>query len=135
MADLTQTRANVRLVSGTARQLNSGEAILQGEPIREENGALFKSRNNTANNARFDGIALSPATAAGQPVVYAPPGSVVDLGATLGVSDLYILSSTAGAIAPITDLASNNFLTVISVGLTASTALVTNLVTGIQKPV
>lgn len=134
MADLTQTRANVRLISGFPQTLPAGEAILQGEPVRDVGGSVFKSRNNTLENSRFVGVALTPQSVVGQPVVIAPPGSVVDVGASLTVADVYIVSSNAGAIAPIADLGSTHFLSVILVGLTATTGRVLNVVTGVQKP-
>ncbi len=51
------------------------------------------------------GIFISGATAAGDPVFYAPNHSVIAVGALLLLAELYFTSDTAGKIRPYTDLA------------------------------
>ena len=73
--------------------------------------------------------ALSAITA-GQPVyVTVQTEGEVDIGGTVTVGGVYVLSGTAGAIAPVADLATGDYTTVIGIGKTA-----TNLKLGIFSP-
>ena len=135
MADLTITAANVKLKnSGPWSSGVAGEAIAQGEPVYQASGLLYRADNNDgAVKAAAVGIALMPAST-GQTFIYARPGAQIDIGATLAVTETYIVSANVGKVAPIGDLATGNFLTILGVATAASTLLVQIINTATQKP-
>lgn len=107
MADLTITAANVDPVDGyTSVTVIAGAAITAGQVcyLDTSNLAQLSDANASAVTAAVKGIALNNA-AANQPVTLMTAGDL-DVGASLTVSETYILSATAGGIAPIADLAS-----------------------------
>lgn len=121
MADLTQTAANVKPLSGGAVALAVGaEALTQGQPLYLD-GAKYRrcTAAGTVAQAKCEAIALTPCGVDG-PVVIARAGMDIDLGATLAVGTVYAVSATTGAIAPIADLVSTNFVTPIGTATTAS---------------
>jgi hypothetical protein len=134
MANLSQTAGNVKLKSnGPYGSAVAGESLTQGQPIYLSSSQAFRCDNNDgANKAACVGIVLTPATV-GQTFLYALPGSSVDLGATLTIAETYIVSATVGAIAPIADLASTNYLTILGVARDASTLFFSPVVSGVQK--
>lgn len=134
MADISQTAANVKLISGPYGEGVAGETLTQGQPIYlSGNTGLRCDANDTETKAACRGIVLTPATSGGT-FLYAKPGAVVDLGATLIVTQLYIVSANVGAIAPYSDLATASYLTVLGGGKTAAQLLFDPYVLGVQKP-
>lgn len=121
MADLVQTAANVG-VSGTTATLSlvqAGEAITQGNSVYLKSDAKhWKSDADlTSEAAAAVGIALTPA-AADEYFVLASTGKI-DVGATLTVGTTYVVSGTAGAIAPIADLATGDYATILGTATAA----------------
>lgn len=121
MADLSITPANVE--AGTTPTPNIGEAIASEAIDAGEVVYLDPTANNqaaladadTSATARAKGVAIT-SSAAGQPVKYVRSGELI-LGTgvtTEGV--VYVVSTTAGGIAPIGDLGSGDFVTVLGVG-------------------
>lgn len=112
MADLTQTAANVKIISGSYTDGNAGETITQGEPIYiDGSGNVMRTQcDGTAAQAAATGIALTPAVLNGK-VIYALPGSIVNLGATLAVGETYAVSANIGKVAPIGDIIATNYPT------------------------
>jgi hypothetical protein len=121
MADISVTAANVAFVSGSKRTLNAAETITAGQTLYEtSSGTWAKGDNNdTAAKAVVGGIALNGASS-GQPVTAALPGSVINMGATLTVGGVYVQSATAGGVAPVADIVSTNYVTILGVALTAA---------------
>lgn len=122
MANLSVTAASVRHVSGEREVKTSGEAISAGMPLYTSatDGKVYKADNNdTALKAAVTHIAVSDAAGADQFVVCAKPGSVINLGATLVVGGIYIVSATVGLIAEAADI-STNYVTVLGVATTAA---------------
>lgn len=134
MADLTITAASVKLKNtGPFSAGTAGESIAQGEPVYLSSGLAYRCDNNdTAAKAVAVGIALLPAST-GQTFLYAKNGAEIDLGATLTVAETYIVSANVGKIAPIGDLASTNYLTILGVAKASSTLLVNITVSATQK--
>lgn len=135
MADLSQTAANVKLKSdSTLRIGQAGESLTQGQPIYINTGKWYRcDANDTAAKAVCAGIVMTPAATDGY-FAYAPPGTSVDLGATLTVGETYVVSATVGAIAPIGDLASASYVTTLGIATTTSTLVFNPQVSGVQKP-
>ena len=120
MADLTQTAANVKPLSvGAIVPATGAEAITQGQPLYLD-GAKYRrcTAGGTAAQANCDAIALTPCATDG-PLVVARSGVDIDLGATLAVGTVYAVSATTGAIAPVSDLVSTNFVTPIGTATAA----------------
>jgi len=116
MADLSV--ASVKLRSGEPGAGTAGVTITAGQGLyldSADNRLKLAAAADVAK-ARCVGIALNGATA-DQPVNYAGPGSIVDLGGgTAGL--IYIVSGTAGGLSPHSDAttpSSGENLTVVTV--------------------
>lgn len=112
MADLTITAASVLLTSGTKATGTAGESITAGQAVylKASDSKLWKAQaDGTAAEAIAVGIALH-AAGAGQPLSYAEPGAVINIGATTSKATVYVVSATAGGVAPIADLTSTQYL-------------------------
>lgn len=122
MADLTITAASVSLVSGNHdADQQAGEAFTAGASVYKNSadGKWYKAKaSGTADQAGATdlGIALATADAAGARVSVAKAGAVVALG-TGAAGGIYVVSATAGKIAPAADLASTNKATIIGLGI------------------
>jgi hypothetical protein len=127
MADLVITAASVLNVSGPIRQGTAGTAITAGEALEQDpaTGNLLLAKSDTVTDAACVGIALNSA-GAGQPINYAPAGSTVNIGAVGTAGQTYVVSANAGQIAPISDLATGNKVTILGV-MTTTSLLVLNI--------
>jgi hypothetical protein len=135
MADLTITAANVKLKSaGPVRTVLSAASITQGQPLRPDGDAWRPAGNTSAAAADARVIALTPCTASGQWVAVAGAAAEIDLGATLVVGETYVVSDTAGAIAPIGDLGAGDFPTILGVAIAADTLRFRPQAAGVAKP-
>jgi len=118
MADLSITAAEVLWVSGPKETKNAKVAITAGEVVFDSAGEYDLADNDVDEaTANARGIALNNA-AAGQPLSIINTSGVVTLGASALVVEgaVYVLSSTAGGIAPAADLGSSDYTTVLGVG-------------------
>jgi len=122
MADITVTAANVKATSNsTAVRVQYGEAIDQGEPVylKAADSKYWLCDNVAAASAAIVGVALTPNIADGYGFVQTT-GSI-DLGATLAIGTTYVVSATAGGIAPEADIGTGEFVSIL--GVASSTAL------------
>lgn len=125
MADLTITAANVLrpdTLSVIDSQHIAGGTITQGQPVymdTSDSNKLKAARANAATTDYVFGIALNAASS-GQHVTVLREGNIT-IGATLTVGQTYVLSAAAaGGIAPISDLVSTNYVSILGVATTAS---------------
>ena len=88
--------------------------------------------NSAATTDLVAGIALH-SSVVNQPIVVCKSGNI-DLGATLTTGETYVLSTTAGGIAPIADLATTEYVTLLGVATGAGNLLLAISNTGIQRP-
>jgi predicted transcriptional regulator len=138
MADLTQTAADVLASAGAGTgNGTAGEAIDAGQVVyqKSSDGKLWLADAVTAAaNAQAKGIALNDA-AAGQPVTYAKSGGV-DVGATLTVGTVYVLSATSGGgnICPVADLVADDYVTILGPATAADNLALNIDITGVQVP-
>lgn len=108
MADLTITAANVHIQSSTTRTriVQFGEAMTPGQSTYL-NGATQKylkaDANASAAQAAATGVVLVGAAIDAYGVIV--ESGPMDLGATLTVGVPYVVSTTAGGIAPASDFA------------------------------
>jgi hypothetical protein len=112
MADLTVTAASVLFTTGTKSTGVAGAAITAGQPLyidtANNNVLKLAQCDSTALEATVEGIALH-AAGTGQPIVYAANGSTINVGATTAKTTTYLVSATAGGIAPQADISTGGF--------------------------
>jgi hypothetical protein len=113
--DISQAPASVLAGAGATKTSGTaGESITAGQPLYQDpaTGQLFKAKADTAVHAAAVGIALNNASS-GQPVVFQVSGPI-NVGATLVIGQWYVVSpANFGGIAPLSDLTTGNFGTVL----------------------
>lgn len=132
-ADLTITATSVT-TSATPKVKNAGETITAGQAVyvKASDGKLYKAQaDGTAEEATAAGIALNGG-AVDQPIAYQDTGDIT-IGATVAVGTLYVVSATAGGIAPWADLSSTNRVTLLGIGKTTGVITLDINAYGIQK--
>lgn len=137
MADLVQTAASVLAAAsaaGNIRQVTAGGTITAGMPVYLDAATrTYKAADASALlTAAAVGIALNGA-ASGQPLTILTGGSI-NIGATLTVGAVYVVSATAGAIAPLADLLSTEYVTTLGTATSTSLLLLNINASGTQKP-
>lgn len=123
MSALSQTAGNVLKSSGTSKNGTSGGTLTAGMPVYRDvsdSNKLKACRANVSGTANCDGILLCGGSS-GQPITYVESPGVVNLGATLAVGETYCVSdAAAGAIVPIGDLGSADYVTILGVATSTS---------------
>lgn len=136
MAIISVTAANVALVSGAnvERGFLLGGTVTAGQAVylSSSNTWIAADTDSSATTAAASGVALNGG-ASGQPVAVAKAGCVVNMGGTVAIGTVYILDGDAGGICPVTDIATNDWTTVIGVGLTAANLQLIMVASGVQK--
>lgn len=109
MADLTVTATSVLFTSGPTETRNAAAAITAGQAVYAASSTTVALAQADGTSAEADavGIALNGA-GTGQPVTYAKHGAVINIGATTSKATAYVVSATAGGVAPQADLVSTN---------------------------
>lgn len=118
MTDISVTAGNVTWVSGTRWMLGiAGATITPGQSIYLDTATnTYKLADaNAAASAVVAGIALDSAVS-GRPFLFAPPGAVINWGATLTAGTIYELSETAGGVAPSADIGTGVYVNVLCIG-------------------
>ena len=137
MADITQTAANVGMsgAGGSLKNRRGGEALTQGQPyyLSTSDGKAYRCDSDAAASAVAAGIVLTPCATDGY-FVGAENGSIVDLGATLTVGETFCVSTNVGAVAPIGDLTTGDFVTILGSASAADTLTLNIYVSGVAKP-
>ncbi|RAI34526.1 hypothetical protein [Rhodoplanes serenus] len=123
MADLSITAANV--IAGSDAAIVNGRAgatVTAGQVVyREASTGKYKLAYNDSATAEVKvpaGIALHGA-ADGQPLAVQTGGDIT-IGATLTPGSAYVLSSTPGAIAPVADLGTGDYVVQLGLAKTAA---------------
>lgn len=138
MANVTITPSAVEAADGAIRLTNqkAGGAFNAGQIVRKDaNGKWVAAQaNNLANSGTRGQLAMALFTASGdnQEGNLLLEGDVTVDGLTQGV--IYVLSATAGLIAPAVDLATTNIAAVVGVGVNATTLRVKFLNSGVALP-
>jgi len=123
-ADVSITAGNVA-ASSTAQIMRgvAGAAITAGQLLYIERATntlkLADANSGTAEARIVAGIALNSA-ASGQPLHYVVKDPALTLGGTSAKGTIYILSATAGGVAPAADLTTGWFPHVIAVGVSTT---------------
>lgn len=123
MADLSITAANVG-VAGTAVTtiVQVGETVTAGQPgYRKAIDGLYYKADANASSATAEalGVFLSGASTSGY-ALFCTAGSYL-AGATLTVGETYVVSATAGGIAPLADVTTGWYVTILGVASSATT--------------
>jgi len=121
MADLSITAAQVLKVSGSVDTAVAGETITAGQPVYRStsDSKYYKAFANGTDDAtgimqaNATGISLHGALA-GQPLTVLSQGNYA-VGATVVKGGLYVVSTTAGGIAPYADLGTGHYVTLLGV--------------------
>ena len=137
MADLSITATEVLAGAGADTENGiAGEALTAGQVVYKlsTDKKFYKADCDSAGKTSVYGIALNGA-AAGQPVSVQKSGSIT-IGATAAptVGEIYVLSGTAGGIAPEADLASGDTVSILGVGESASSIQLRINNTGVVVP-
>lgn len=124
--DLAITPAAV--VKGTGavvRNGTAGVAITAGQTVYEDasdgNKVKLADADLSAAAATLKGVALH-AAAAGQPIAYQDGGNLT-LNAVLTAGKVYVLSATAGGIAPVADLAAGWRTSLVGIALSTTSLM------------
>lgn len=137
MVDVIVTAASVlkSTTSSTDRGI-AGGTITAGQPLYKDSTASYKLKPAIGTSVAASacvGVALHGASL-DQPVEYTTEGPYT-AGTTLTVGQTYVVSAAAaGGIAPIVDLASTNFPTILGVATTAALLKVKINASGVAKP-
>ncbi len=118
MTDISVTAASVTWVSGVREAKGiAGATITPGQAIYLDTTTnTYKLADaNVAAAAVVAGVALDSAVS-GRPFLFAPPGAVINFGATLAAGTIYELSETAGGICPSADIGTGVYVNVIAIG-------------------
>lgn len=135
MADMAITAANVIPVAGyNFTDGVAGETVTAGQLVylKSSDSKYWLVDNDAAATAGLVGMALNGA-AAGQPVRILTGGSV-NPGGTVVVGTIYGTSSTAGGLAPSTDFASGDYVSIFGIGTTSSNIAVDIQNSGVAVP-
>lgn len=120
MADLTITASQVlKGANATTENLIAGEAITAGQVVYKSTSTnkALKADASAAATAVAYGIALNDANADGAPVTVQTGGTItLGAGAAPAAGAVYVVSATAGGIAPEGDILSTEFVTVLGIG-------------------
>jgi hypothetical protein len=136
MADLTITAANVAL-GGTGvsfEKVQVGEAITQGEPVYKlaSDSKYYLADADAEATAEAKGMALTPAAADGY-ILIQKSGSY-NPGATVTVGETYCVSTNAGGVAPIGDLTTGDYVTILGTATATDAILLKISISGTAKP-
>lgn len=120
MADLVVTAADVNKVSGNVAHGTAGATITQGQTVYQKStdGEWYLAQSDgTAEESGYGvevGIALTSA-ADGQPITVQISGEI-DPGVAAAIGVIYCVSETAGGIAPMADITTDSYITILGVG-------------------
>lgn len=123
MADLTITAANVSVGATTTTQaVRAGVAITPGQPVYLDTAdSKYKLADSDAlATAKCAGVSISNAAADGDYFYMATLGDM-DLGTTLAVGEVYVVSTNSGMIAPVADLTTGDYVTILGVATATDT--------------
>lgn len=139
MADVVIVPASVKTSSSSSSLKKagiSGGAFLAGQPLYLTGGGKLATcgNNAVAPGSTLKGIALCSCPGVDQPCYYADVDADFEPGFTPTQGETYVVSSTVGAICPIGDLGTLDYVNIIGVGKAAGKLQLECHATGIAKP-
>jgi hypothetical protein len=139
MADISVTQSAVKAADANTQKATgtSGEAINIGQSVYADpsTGKIYKAQaTNSTHTANLVGVSLTNAQGADQPIVYATEGNLT-FNNVLTTGQVYVTSAAnAGGIAPVSDLASTNYVGVLGVATSGTNLKLLPIATSAQKP-
>jgi hypothetical protein len=123
MADISITAANVKPGEATTKltRVLYGATITQGQSVYSDltDSNKYKPADaDAAASALAGGVAMTPGVS-GDYGFIATEG-LVNMGATLAVGQTYAVSTNAGGVCPLSDLASGDFVRILGQATTAA---------------
>lgn len=137
MAAITVTAGSVAILSGNAERVTYGEAITQGQPVREVSGKYYMCNHTTSTDAAAAGIALTPGATDAYGYIVRHDEAQMLIPASAGamtVGNVYCVGATDGAIVPFADLATGDYLTILGTCIAADTLRLGVVATGVALP-
>lgn len=134
MADVTVTAANVKPKGSTARIQTGtfGETVAQGKSVYlKTDGKYWLADADVLATAAAAGIAITAGAADGYCLIQT--SGPIDVGGALTVGQVYVVSTTPGGIAPYSDLASGDYVTILGVASAAGQLELDISATGVAK--
>lgn len=136
MADYTITAANVVPNSTSGNIGVAGEAIAAGECVykKTSDGLYYKAqRDGTAEEANVAGIAVCSCSA-NQPFVFLGGGTLACGSAFSAAGATISVSANAGKLAPIGDVGTGDFISIVGFSESATVLRININATGIEVP-
>lgn len=133
MADLTGITAVRPTANTQTSRVVLGGTLSPGDPVYKDGAdSEHKAAVATAQaTAVVVGIVMTPGIDAGHSII-AISGSIILVGTTMAIGEPYVVSATAGKIAPETDLATTQFISRLGTAASATQLDLSFQVTGIQ---
>lgn len=119
MTDLSITAASVTWVSGVRPFVGQGGATgTPGQPVYLDTTTnTYKLTDGDTDTESVCAGILIDSMVSGRPCLIAPPGAVIQIGATPVAGTIYVCSLTAGGIAPWADLGTGDYVMVLFIGV------------------
>lgn len=118
MTDISVTAANVKWIGGVRPIRGTGGASVtrgQAAYLNTTTGKYGLGDADTDAASEYAGQFLTDGFDGGD-VLIAPPGAIINWGATLTAGTIYTLSTTAGGVCPEGDLATGDYVVVLAIG-------------------
>src|SRR5262245_7735968 len=138
MPDLTITPTGV--LKGSDATINAqsvfGETVTAGMVVykKSTDGKWWKAQaDTTPEEAGQGGLGVALNGGAVDQPAFVQTGGTITIGATVAVGLLYVVSAAAGGIAPSADLVTGNKVSLLGIGATATTLLLSVHVYGVTK--
>jgi hypothetical protein len=137
-ADLTITAGNVKIVDedSTTKRVKFGETVTQGQAVYQKNsdGKWWKADADsaTAEETQAEAIVLTPGGA--DEYGYVVTAGLINMGATLTVGQIYVLSDVAGGVRPAADNGSGDTVVILGVATTSSRLWLRPFASGADVP-
>jgi hypothetical protein len=137
MVDLVVVAANVALVAGVAEQVTFGATITQGQSVyldTADSKWKLAQADGTALEAGSAGFGIALTSGANNQLGLIFTTGEIDLGVSPALGNAYVISATAGGIAPVEDLVATNRVTYLGYGNTATNLVAMRAATGELHP-
>ena len=127
MADVIITATDVEVVGSTeGRLVQFGVAVTQGQVVYRStaDNKYYLANCGVSTTARAVGIVISNCAINTFGYILGTKNAVINIGGTVAVGEIYVVSDTDGNIMPSTDLTSGQYLTVLGYATTASNLVI-----------
>lgn len=135
MADLSITTDNVALTgTATLEIVQLGETVTKGQAVyKKAADSLYYKADANASSATAEarGIAITGGVANGYIVML--KSGYVNPGATLTKGETYVVSATAGGIAPLADVTTGWYVTILGIAESTSSLNVNIIRSGVTR--